>query len=332
MSLPRRSQSALEYMMTYGWAILVIVIVAGVLYVLGIFSPSSYISTSITGFSGVTVSTASVSPTEVGIQVQDITGSTIQITAVNATLNGKIYTSFICDQTTIIEGGNTECFVSGNFGSAASISSVHVSIGYLSLGIFNVPYTSVGTVTSRLAPYIQGGPFQASNNIAYVSSWSGALDEVNLSSDQVISSLGNPTWGGSQVLVSPNGSVAFIPDSWTTLGIFKLPSFQLIKKYWGNGCNHYVTLSPNSEYAFVSVDCGNYINVFNLSSNSYYNFKNIIVQNDPQELITASNGDIYVVNQNSQSISVISPESLSDIANITNIGMSGGGLPLRNRL
>ena len=327
MGLTHRSQSALEYMMTYGWAILVIVIVAALLYALGIFSPSSYISTSITGFSGVTVSTASVSPTEVGIQVQDITGNTIQITAVNATLNGKTYTSFICDQTTIIEGGNTECFVSGNFGSAASISSVHVSIGYLSLGIFNVPYTSVGTVTSRLAPYIQGGPFQASNNIAYVSSWSGALNEVNLSSDQVISSLGNPTWGSSQVLVSPNGSVAFIPDAWTTLGIFKLPSFQLIKKYWGNGCNHYVTLSPNSEYAFVSVDCGNYINVFNLSSNSYYNFKNIIVQNDPQELITASNGDIYVVNQNSQSISVISPESLSDIANITNIGMSGGGYP-----
>ena len=36
-----KSQSALEYMMTYGWAILIIVIVAGVLYSLGIFSPSS---------------------------------------------------------------------------------------------------------------------------------------------------------------------------------------------------------------------------------------------------------------------------------------------------
>ncbi|MGC8533630.1 MAG: hypothetical protein ACP5MV_03330 [Candidatus Parvarchaeum sp.] len=46
-----KSQSALEYMMTYGWAILVIVIVAGVLYSLGIFSPSSSLSTTITGFS-----------------------------------------------------------------------------------------------------------------------------------------------------------------------------------------------------------------------------------------------------------------------------------------
>ena len=37
----KRSQSALEYMMTYGWAILIIVIVAVVLYSMGIFSPSS---------------------------------------------------------------------------------------------------------------------------------------------------------------------------------------------------------------------------------------------------------------------------------------------------
>ena len=39
MGLTHKSQSALEYMMTYGWAILVIVIVAAVLYSLGIFSP-----------------------------------------------------------------------------------------------------------------------------------------------------------------------------------------------------------------------------------------------------------------------------------------------------
>ena len=48
----KKSQSALEYMMTYGWAILIIVIVAAVLYSFGIFSPSSSISATITGFSG----------------------------------------------------------------------------------------------------------------------------------------------------------------------------------------------------------------------------------------------------------------------------------------
>ena len=40
----KRSQSALEYMMTYGWAILIIVIVAVILYSMGIFNPSSSIT------------------------------------------------------------------------------------------------------------------------------------------------------------------------------------------------------------------------------------------------------------------------------------------------
>ncbi|MCL4399234.1 hypothetical protein M1293_01855 [Candidatus Parvarchaeota archaeon] len=52
MSLTHKSQSALEYMMTYGWAILIIVIVAAVLYSFGIFSPSSSISGAVTGFYG----------------------------------------------------------------------------------------------------------------------------------------------------------------------------------------------------------------------------------------------------------------------------------------
>ncbi|MCL5101105.1 MAG: hypothetical protein M1348_00635, partial [Candidatus Parvarchaeota archaeon] len=38
-------------MLTYGWAILIIVIVAAGLYSLGIFSPTNSASTSITGFS-----------------------------------------------------------------------------------------------------------------------------------------------------------------------------------------------------------------------------------------------------------------------------------------
>ena len=54
----RRSQSALEYMMTYGWAILIIVIVAVILYSMGIFNPSSSITTTITGFQSLGVTQA----------------------------------------------------------------------------------------------------------------------------------------------------------------------------------------------------------------------------------------------------------------------------------
>ncbi len=50
-----RSQAALEYMMTYGWAIIMIVIVAAVLYSLGVFTPSKPVSGPIYNPSEVTV-------------------------------------------------------------------------------------------------------------------------------------------------------------------------------------------------------------------------------------------------------------------------------------
>ena len=55
---PKRSQSALEYMMTYGWAILIIVIVAVILYSMGIFNPSSSITFTSSGFAPFTVSSS----------------------------------------------------------------------------------------------------------------------------------------------------------------------------------------------------------------------------------------------------------------------------------
>ena len=51
-------QSALEYMMTYGWAILIIVIVAVILYSMGIFNPRASVTASSSGFSPFAASAA----------------------------------------------------------------------------------------------------------------------------------------------------------------------------------------------------------------------------------------------------------------------------------
>ena len=37
----RKSQSAMEYLMTYGWAILVVLIALGALFYLGVFNPKT---------------------------------------------------------------------------------------------------------------------------------------------------------------------------------------------------------------------------------------------------------------------------------------------------
>ncbi len=98
MSLPRKSQSALEYMMTYGWAILIIVIAAGVLYSLGVFSPSSFISTTITGFTGITVPAATCEQGGVLLlSVSNSFGDVIYITSINVSFNGHTQTEPISE-------------------------------------------------------------------------------------------------------------------------------------------------------------------------------------------------------------------------------------------
>ncbi|MBN3037778.1 MAG: hypothetical protein JW834_05015 [Candidatus Diapherotrites archaeon] len=47
-----KAQSAIEYLMTYSWVLIIIVIAAGALYALGILNPATYTSTTCTGFTG----------------------------------------------------------------------------------------------------------------------------------------------------------------------------------------------------------------------------------------------------------------------------------------
>ncbi len=46
----KKGQSAMEYLMTYGWAIIIVIIVAAALYALGVFNPGAYTTTAATGF------------------------------------------------------------------------------------------------------------------------------------------------------------------------------------------------------------------------------------------------------------------------------------------
>ena len=47
-----KAQSAMEYLMTYGWAILIIAVVLGALFALGVFNSTSLIGTSCVALSG----------------------------------------------------------------------------------------------------------------------------------------------------------------------------------------------------------------------------------------------------------------------------------------
>lgn len=72
----------MEYLMTYGWAILIIIIVVAVLFSLGVFNPSTYTQTTATGLSGFRVPAGGWQLSSGGtltMQVENGVGATIDI-------------------------------------------------------------------------------------------------------------------------------------------------------------------------------------------------------------------------------------------------------------
>ncbi|MBI4174846.1 MAG: hypothetical protein HY517_04320 [Candidatus Aenigmarchaeota archaeon] len=66
-----KGQGAIEYLMTYGWALLVIVVIAAALFFLGVLNPSSYTQSRCSGFQYFTYKDQKVTPTSYNLQLSN---------------------------------------------------------------------------------------------------------------------------------------------------------------------------------------------------------------------------------------------------------------------
>jgi hypothetical protein len=157
-----KGQTAVEYLMTYGWAILIILIVAGVLAYYGIFAPSGFLGPTARGFGQIAVlSPWSLAASTGGLTltVENRVGGTINITQINSTVSGDpntyVYTlnggagiSMIqSNRTTLPLGAPTGypgSWASSSGKSVGGTFSTQLIIKYLYNG---QPFTSTGTIT-----------------------------------------------------------------------------------------------------------------------------------------------------------------------------------------
>ena len=166
MTLAHRSQSALEYMMTYGWAILVIVIVAAVLYSLGIFSPASSLSSTVTGFFNLgSVTAECFNGGGLVLSLGDSTGNPIEITKINTTSQSGLPISANFS-TVISPSGSVDFVVAGACSNTSgSRYSNHVTVAYTEPGqVFPGPYVSSGTVTGTTTSQSDVAEFNGVNS------------------------------------------------------------------------------------------------------------------------------------------------------------------------
>lgn len=102
--MDKKGQGAMEYLMTYGWAILIVIVVGGVLYYYGVFSPGTLVGETKTGFGEVEVDQWSVSGSSLNLVLANRAGEDINITNVYVTTDGQTSGTSISPETALNSG------------------------------------------------------------------------------------------------------------------------------------------------------------------------------------------------------------------------------------
>ena len=154
--MKRKAQAAMEYLMTYGWAILIVIIVAAALYALGVFNPATWTGTRSTGFANIGQPTDWVhyaTTGEFNITLKNSLGSPITISSVVAECGVAGATSVILNTTaasqTVGAGSSIEYYTGGincDTTTAGSSYSTKVTATYTKSG-GTYSQEDTGTVT-----------------------------------------------------------------------------------------------------------------------------------------------------------------------------------------
>ncbi len=141
-----KAQSAMEYLMTYGWAILIIAIVLGALFSLGVFSGSSFIGTACIPASGYTCSSVSFFSGTFNAVLGQATGTSWSTANIVFIVGGGTPPS-INSGNTITTSGSGVCVASNSGGLSSGQTFTASFTGYVSTSS-NIAGTGVATCTS----------------------------------------------------------------------------------------------------------------------------------------------------------------------------------------
>ena len=146
----RKGQAALDFLMTYGWAIALVVIIAAVLFSMGLFDTSNFVGNKATGFSGVSVKDWSYTAGGAfSVLFSNQVGQPVNINNVTVTVGGTPYD--VTGSNAVVQvGANSGAFTATGLanGTAGTGYTATLVVGYSTPSGFN--YTSAGTLTGKM--------------------------------------------------------------------------------------------------------------------------------------------------------------------------------------
>ncbi|MDE1854759.1 MAG: hypothetical protein KGH57_00340 [Candidatus Micrarchaeota archaeon] len=153
-----KAQSAMEYLMTYGWAILIIAVVLGALFSLGVFSSNNSLGTSCISNAGYLCSNPQIHGGTLTVNVGQLTGSswtTVNVLLVETGAPAPTTSSFAlsCAQqfsSGINNGQQVAMSVTGGITSGGACTALPSSVGTAVSGAVWAQYT-VGSNSGLIA-------------------------------------------------------------------------------------------------------------------------------------------------------------------------------------
>ena len=143
----KKAQAAMEYLMTYGWAILIVIIVAAALVALGVFDPCTWSPPAATGFSVFNIPTGGWAFNTSGFHLVKMAnvmgGGTVEITDVAVTYGTATSTSINPENATLAVG-ETASFVMTGGGIVPPTAGVCYS------ATIDITYTTAAGVTGAM--------------------------------------------------------------------------------------------------------------------------------------------------------------------------------------
>lgn len=151
MTKSKKGQAGLDFLMTYGWALLIIVLIIAALFALGVFDIGSFIGSRASGFTEVSVVAWSLADDGTFTALfENHAGKSITINSVNATY--KTESIGYSTPVTLGNGKRSGTITLGTFSSPDSTGSsytVSIDIAYTDSET-GFAYSDSGTVTGTI--------------------------------------------------------------------------------------------------------------------------------------------------------------------------------------
>jgi hypothetical protein len=150
-----RAQASMEFLMTYGWAILVVLAAIGALAYFGVLSPDKFLPSKCSMTPGIDCSEFKISPTDITFAFRNGIGQTLIITQIDVSQQGGGICSWQISNGTF-PNGEIRTFKASDSGVSCTNGAVgdryrgDIIVHYYQKGFQDIPKTTDGSVVGKV--------------------------------------------------------------------------------------------------------------------------------------------------------------------------------------